>query len=365
METRNENLTPFMAVHPCIILREELKSRGLKQKDFAKMISIQPSHLNELLQGKRDISKSIASKLELGLGVPATSWLNLQYQYDSQKRILAERGERELIAKSEIESYNSIISVKDICIRFKVNPSSHLTIITFFKDVLKLPEPQDIVKKYFAFFRKSEKTGLDNRMLLTWLLIANARGSNLTTSSKFRKVMSHELVSKLRDAFNENKNTIERTTQILSEYGIRFTVEPKLEKASIDGCSFIIDKEPCIVLTNRFNHIDKFAFNVMHELGHIYKHLNSETRFIISHNSYSSPSLIEREANDFAAEALIPKEVWDKAPKFPNKLNKYNFQQYYTNWAKSLNYNKWIVLGRISHELSMYNLRDDGTRKIK
>lgn len=365
MATRNENAMPFMAVHPCGILREELKSRGLKQNVFAKMIDVQPSHLNELLHGKRDINQSIASKLENVLGIPATSWLNLQYQYDLQKKVLAERGEKELIARSEIESYNSIISVHDLCVRFKFNGNTNIKILSFLKNNLKLPSPQVIVKEYFAYFRKSEKTGLDKRMLLTWLLIANIKGKQLSTTNKFKKTVQPNLISGLRVIFNDNNNTIERTTKILSDYGIRFAIEPKLEKASIDGCSFMVDEEPCIILTNRYNHIDKFAFNVMHELGHVYKHLSIETPFIISHDSLTPSSRVEKEANNFASEALIPKDVWEKAPSFPSRLNKYNFQQYYTNWARSLNYNKWIVLGRISHELSLYNLRDDGSRKIK
>ena len=45
----NDNrITGFRAVHPGETLAEELKERGIKQKELAKAIGIQPSHLNEL-----------------------------------------------------------------------------------------------------------------------------------------------------------------------------------------------------------------------------------------------------------------------------------------------------------------------------
>lgn len=101
MAINKNNPVPFKAVHPGYGLREELKARGLKQREFAKMIGVQPSHLNELIQGKRDISNAIASKLESSLGIPATSWLNLQYMYEYQNKAIAQRSAKEQEAKSE------------------------------------------------------------------------------------------------------------------------------------------------------------------------------------------------------------------------------------------------------------------------
>jgi len=63
-------------------IREELKSRGISQKEFAKVIGMQPSHLNELIKGKLTITESIAAKLESALGIPANYWLTLQANYD-------------------------------------------------------------------------------------------------------------------------------------------------------------------------------------------------------------------------------------------------------------------------------------------
>ena len=53
MATKNENPAPFMAVHPGMMIKPELEERGISQKDFAKMVGIQASHLSEVLNGKQ------------------------------------------------------------------------------------------------------------------------------------------------------------------------------------------------------------------------------------------------------------------------------------------------------------------------
>lgn len=86
METKNDgyvviNDRTCFAVHPGEILQAELKERKIKQKDFARSIGMQPSHLSALIHGVRSVTPAIAAKLEKGLGVPASLWNNLQTKY--------------------------------------------------------------------------------------------------------------------------------------------------------------------------------------------------------------------------------------------------------------------------------------------
>ncbi|MBR5924257.1 MAG: HigA family addiction module antidote protein [Bacteroidales bacterium] len=81
METRND-VRPCLPVHPGGILKEELRERGIKQKTFAEMIGMRPSHLNALLHGSRNISPQLAARIEDALHIPARVWLNLQLNYN-------------------------------------------------------------------------------------------------------------------------------------------------------------------------------------------------------------------------------------------------------------------------------------------
>ena len=82
MATRNETPAPFMAVHPGMMIKPELEERGISQKDFAKMLGVQPSHLSEVLNGKRALTKDLAIKIECAIGLPAKILLSAQAQYD-------------------------------------------------------------------------------------------------------------------------------------------------------------------------------------------------------------------------------------------------------------------------------------------
>ena len=87
----NDRITGFRAVHPGETLNEELKERGIKQKDLATRIGMSPSHLNELIKGKRSFTVDIAMALERELGISYDSWMRLQYGYEHDLLVIAQR----------------------------------------------------------------------------------------------------------------------------------------------------------------------------------------------------------------------------------------------------------------------------------
>ena len=87
MATRNENPAPFMAIHPGMMIKPELEERGVSQKDFAKMLGTQPSHLSEVLNGKRALTTELAVKIENTIGLPAKILLSAQTQYELESAV--------------------------------------------------------------------------------------------------------------------------------------------------------------------------------------------------------------------------------------------------------------------------------------
>lgn len=67
-------------------VRESIKQVGLKQKEFAVKMNMTPSNVTELLQSKRRITSLIAQRLEDVLYYPADYWLNLQNEYDAERK---------------------------------------------------------------------------------------------------------------------------------------------------------------------------------------------------------------------------------------------------------------------------------------
>lgn len=89
METRNDrehlvnDVPSAFPVHPGDVLGNELKERGISQKEFAKRIGMQPSHLSALIHGMRNFTPAVAAKVESGLtGVTADFWMRMQKSYN-------------------------------------------------------------------------------------------------------------------------------------------------------------------------------------------------------------------------------------------------------------------------------------------
>lgn len=71
-----------MAVHPGMMIKPELEERGISQKAFAQMLGTQPSHLSEVLNGKRALTTDLAVKIESSIGLPAKILLSAQAHYE-------------------------------------------------------------------------------------------------------------------------------------------------------------------------------------------------------------------------------------------------------------------------------------------
>lgn len=364
MATRNESKTPWTATHPGTILRYELEDREISQKDFAVMIGMQKSHLNELIKGKRPITKPIADKIENVLGISAVSLVNMQTQYDYDLKVIEQKGIEELEAQKTLCLYNEIFDVKNLFNRIGKQFTTAVQQMQYITETLRLPLPAKFKSETSGMFRKSAKTGQDPRMLMTWKLLAELKSKEQKIVQPFSQERKNEVVSALVRVLHDNRFTESTVKEILATEGIAFCIVEKVDKASVEGYSYIEDGTPYIILTRRYDRIDNFAFALMHEVGHIYLHYvdGNRSNCKLSIPDYDNDSAEEKEANSFAANALIPNEEWKNAPKV--RVNPTIIQRKYTQWALDKGLNKWIVLGRISYETGMYKFRSDDSRKI-
>lgn len=359
MAIRNE-APALMAIHPGNILKEELKERGISQKEFAKMVEMQASHLNEIIKGKRSISKKVANKLEEVLGIPSIDWVNFQTRFDYDTKKNEERQIVEKAAYEELLEYNKIFDFKVLTSRAGFRSPLCSETLSFLKNTFKLPEPSKLKIQVDGLFKKSAKVGKDPQMIMTWILLAEHFAYTSNFESAYDESKLEELIPQVSSILHSNKNTIASLTETFARYGILFGVVEKVKGASIDAYSFDYDGHPCIIVTTRFDRIDNLAFAVMHELGHIKNRDNRDN--VLNVADYDNESRTEKAANAFASNALIPDSKWKKAPEVP--LLPATIQRVYSAWAESNGYNKWIVLGRISHDTGMYKFQSDSSRKI-
>ncbi|WP_049819962.1 XRE family transcriptional regulator [Bradyrhizobium japonicum] len=155
-----------------------------------------------------------------------------------------------------------------------------------------------------------------------------------------------------------------RAAEMLREHGIILVIEPHLPKTLLDGAAFILSGGiPIVALTLRYDRIDNFWFTLFHELGHVFMHFNRglDEGFIDDDLGEPRVSDIEREADDFARNKLIPDEIWaNSVVRFTRS------ESAVLKFAGNLKIHPAIVAGRLRNERG-YNLYSDlvGTGQVR
>jgi HTH-type transcriptional regulator/antitoxin HigA len=80
--SNGQELRTDVSLHPGEVLEMEILSRGFTKSKFAMDIKMYPSHMSDILKGKRNITEEIALKLENILGISAEFWMRLQVEYN-------------------------------------------------------------------------------------------------------------------------------------------------------------------------------------------------------------------------------------------------------------------------------------------
>ena len=70
------------AVHPGLVLKEELQEIGITPTEFARQIGVPPNRVSQIINAKRAVTGDTALRFGHWFGVEPEFWLNLQNQFD-------------------------------------------------------------------------------------------------------------------------------------------------------------------------------------------------------------------------------------------------------------------------------------------
>lgn len=356
-------IIPFVATHPGTLIRDELEVRDdITQTELATLLGVKPSFLNEIIRGKRPVTADISILLEKALGIPADYWMRFQSQYEIDTARAKEKNKSKL---KLIDIWNTVslyVPVKEFKKKGYLGNelSSNIAIIQDIYDVQSLEELEYKYKdKKFAFFKKSTKLQVDDKNMIAWIvLVEYEAGKKLTNSFELDKLS--QLKKELQEIFYKNADVFRSVEETLTRYGIKFVLVDKLEKTPIDGYSFWSENNPVIALTLRHSRIDNFAFTLLHELGHIALHLAryKEEKFLDLTEMDENET--EHAANNYAQDALIPKECWEELKHNNAALTDEKIYEF----SDKYRIHPAIILGRICFESSDYVRKASIDKKI-
>lgn len=367
METNAKPIIPAVATHPGTILKKELKARGIKQKDFAAAIGMPAPNLCELIKGKRNVTESIALKLEEVLGIPFQNWMNLQNRYFYVTKCLEELDAIERKSLEKEQELNSKLNLRAVYKYYGISFARGAERIAALEGhcAIDLKGVESLEATTRGYFKRSDKLRIDEKNLLTWLFLARAEASKINAEETYSNEKGLEAASQIAGMANNGTLTPESIKRILNNNGIIYLHIPKLDAAPIDAYSMMSGEHPAIVVTYRHNDLDKLAFDVLHEIGHICLHIAPDKSYISIENEHLSASKEEREADKFANDLLIPPSTWHKIMSGrPDNLSPHIIVNTMAKEAQKNGISPSIAVARFKHETRCYNLRGYRSPKI-
>lgn len=351
------------AIHPGIILKTKLEELEVSQRLLASKINIAYTLLNNILKGKRNINVNIAISLEAAGIETAKFWMSKQTDY----LILRAKEDVEIIQnKKTIETWDIIENEDLIPLEYfkkqkEINSSEDLEKIFKIYQVDNIDTLKHRLENIkLTYFRKSSKFVESRNNVIAWSLLAEWRANNMNINS-FDRSTEESLIEELKLCFYKNKSTVRRTKNILAKHGIKFDILDRPSKTPVEGKSFMSGENPAIFLSLKYKRLDNFAFTLMHELGHIYKHLTKEkyrsASFFINNANMKKE---EFEADNYAQSNLISLDVWNDF----YMSNEFFDDEIIYDFSKKIKIHPSIVRGRICFENPEYYRKRSSINKL-
>ena len=332
-----------------------MDQQGLTRKDLIPIIGSQ-SKVSEVLHRKRPLSRSMMRNLHEELHIPAEILLqDIQKKLSPEKRFkLNEYPVSEMYRLGYFPGYEKISQVKEN-----------------FEEIMSglFDQFVDETPKFVYCKQSKSKTTPDMNALLAWQAHILTRISSEKINDFSMDALDDSFFEEILSFSMYSKGPV-LVKDYLQSFGIHFVIEPHLPKTYVDGAVFrSYDDKPVIALSLRHDRVDNFWFTLLHELGHVVKHLygKTENRAFFD-DTFSNPgedlSQLEQEANDFAKEHLIPADKVEVSELCDPSL-----------WAlsrilaiaKEVRRSPAILVGRIRYETKNYSLFSDllGSGEIK
>lgn len=335
---------PDMAVPPGETLRETLESMGMTQAELAERMDRPASKLNEIIRGKRAITAETAIALERVLPYPADFWLRLERNYQLNRARL----EDATALERDIKWMRATVPLKELRDRGRVSRKSdardqRAEVLRFF-GVSSVPAWNEYWGQHIGqacAFRRSEKQAKHVGRIAAWLRLGEIEAQGRHCEA-FNKRIFRMRLRELRSMTTQPPEIFEPALTSLAECGVVVSLVKEISGAGVSGATRWLGKQKAhIQLSLRYKTDDHFWFTFFHEAGHVYLH-GKNTMFLEGAVA-EDRNQKEQEANDFAADLLIPRRYASELPKLRSR-------EQIVAFADRLDIAPGIVAGRLQHD---------------
>ena len=335
VEDYESNIYPESLPDPVDAILFRMEQANLKPADLVPFIGSR-SKVSEVLSRKRTLTISMIRSLEAGLGIPSKVLLKEPDEFRNTDNIVWDRFP---LKQMEKRGYfgGKISKISDI-----------KTLMEKFFHPIGTPA------NIFGMLRKTNYRStrpMDKHALVAWSAAIVKKAKKIKYASSFKSGAVDLAFMQEVAHLSVKENGPILAQDFLKKHSISFIVKPHFPQTYLDGATIMIDKKhPIIGLTIRYDRLDNFWFNLMHELAHVSLHYNQNVNFFYDDlDNPDTSNKKEVEADNLAGEALVPESKWEVSPArlIPSSMAA-------NSLAKELGVHIAIVAGKMRHEGDKY-----------
>ncbi len=344
MTTKTPRVYSDLAIPPGETLAEELEVRGMTQRELAARLGRPAQVVNEIINGKKAITPDTAIGLAKVLGIEAQFWINLEADY---QMTLALARDKKALADQEqwLSEYPVREMIKLGWISAGRDKASRLKALMNFFEVASI-EPK--VYQAAIGFRITEaaQRKVSPGALAAWLRQGELDAQKMDTADYNEEMFRNALITIRGMTEQPPQEFVPAMQTLCAEAGVALCVVQELPKVGATGVArWLTDRKALMQLNIRGKQADIFWFSFFHEADHILDH-RTQRRILID-GLAADPDMaeIEAEADQFAADFLIPPDDW----------RDFCHAGYFTlpavlEFAQSVGIAPFIVVGRLQKE---------------
>lgn len=327
-------------------LKDYLEFNNISQSEFAMRMGITQKHMNELVNGKTNITLEMAANIERLTGINSSFIINIENTRRMKEKILNQYEDTKILKKEIFKKYYVSELKKNHWIQFK-DETDILQICIDILDFLKIKDFQIVPKLEEQVLFK--KTGNDFNKIALWI----AHCDEVVKEQEVKEYNSYNLLFLVKDlkeyAYNKPINITE-IKEILNQYGIYFACEKAITGTKVRGAFKVKGKQPAVYITDNYAGKDSFFFELFHELGHCKTDYNEgKNKIIIDGNEEK-----ERKADQFALEMMVGQDIWEKIEKA--NLDENKIKEISKNYQIPMSFivGRLVKMNKISYNSRLY-----------
>ena len=335
---------PDYAVPPGWVVEEHLQSQNLSPAELARRCGRSAKLISEIITGKAPIEPKTALQFEKVLGLDASIWLGIEARYQLHRAREAEAREaegaipwlktlplRELVKRGEIDK--------------PASDSDAVSKLLLFFGVASVEAWCMKYERLSVAYRHSPSFESDKPALATWLRLGELEAEQQEcaeySEGQFRRAL-RQMRGLTQAPLGE---ALEKVQQLSNESGVVLALVKPFPRTALSGAAWWLTPRKAVSqLSARHKIADHLWFSLFHEAAHILLHSKKRV-FIDGTKADEEPTGSETEANQWAANFLIPPNDWKQF--VATSLYSENAIR---QFAEEQGIAPGIVVGRLQHE---------------